>query len=81
MKPLGTAWHRSLAAAGRTIVLSIHDLNLARRFATHVMLGNPDGSVRHGAVGDVMDDVSLSAAFGHGVEQIAAAGRTVFVAR
>ena len=72
---------RALSSAGRVVVLSIHDLNLARRFATHALLVHPDGSVRHGAIDSVMDDEHLSAAFGHAVERIEARGRTVFVAR
>ena len=72
---------RALAATGRMVVLSIHDLNLARRFATHALLVHPDGSVRHGAIESVMDEEHLSVAFGHAVERIEARGRTVFVAR
>ena len=72
---------RTLAAAGRVVVLSIHDLNLARRFATHALLVHRNGSVRHGPIEAVMDDEHLSVAFGHAVERIEARGRTVFVAR
>ena len=72
---------RTLASAGRSVVLSIHDLNLARRFATHALLVYPDRPVRHGPIESVMDDENLSAAFGHAVERIEARGRTVFVAR
>ena len=74
---------RVLAASGHSILLSIHDLNLARRFATHAILMHADGTSRVGAVDDIMESDALSAAFGHGVLVLALDGgdRKVFVAQ
>ena len=72
---------RALATAGHSILLSIHDLNLARRFATHAILMHGDGSSRVGPVDDVMESDALSAAFGHGVLAFDAGDRKVFVAQ
>ena len=72
---------RALATAGHSILLSIHDLNLARRFATNAILMHGDGSSHVGPVDDVMESDALSAAFGHGVLALDAGDRKVFVAQ
>ena len=41
-------------------MLSIHDLNLARRFATHALLFRCDGHVDTGPVDAVMTEAALS---------------------
>ena len=64
----------------KAVLFSIHDLNLARRFATHALLLMPDGSARHGTVGQVMTAGALSTAFGYPVLEIQAGARTMFVA-
>lgn len=70
----------SLAAAGRgAVVFSVHDLNLAARFATHAMLYRDDGSVDHGPIAEVMNDAALSRAFRYPVAQLKVGTRTVFV--
>jgi iron complex transport system ATP-binding protein len=71
----------SLAAdRRRAVVFSVHDLNLAARFATHAMLYREDGVVDHGPIGDVMSDDALSRAFRYPVAQVKVGARTVFVA-
>ena len=70
-----------LGRRGRGIVLSIHDLTLARRCATHALLLRGDGRVDVGRVEDVMTDDALSRAFACRVERVDAGGRTVYVAR
>ncbi|HSJ96486.1 MAG TPA: ABC transporter ATP-binding protein, partial [Myxococcota bacterium] len=65
---------------GRAVVFSVHDLNLAARFATHAMLFHDDGAVDAGALGAVMSDAALSAAFRCPVRQVRAGERTVFLA-
>lgn len=54
-------------AAGepRAIVFSCHDLNLARRYATHALLLDGRGGFHAGAVRDVLTPERASAAFGH----------------
>lgn len=71
---------RQLANAGRAVMLSTHDLNLAHRFATHVMLFGKNGEVAAGAVEHVMSEAVLSDAFGCPVARIAAGERAIFMA-
>lgn len=51
-------------ATGRCIVFSCHDLNLARRFATHALLLDGHGRAHAGPVRDVLTPERASAAFG-----------------
>jgi iron complex transport system ATP-binding protein len=69
----------ALARRGRGIVLSIHDLTLARRCATHALLLDGNGGAHAGPVDDVMRDAALCAAFACRVERVDAKGRTVYV--
>jgi iron complex transport system ATP-binding protein len=48
----------------RTVLLSCHDLNLARRFATHALLLDGAGGVIAGKVADVLSAEHASRAFG-----------------
>ena len=64
---------------GRGVLFTVHDLNLAARFASHALLLTPRGAVRQGPVAEVMVEEDLSGAFGHRVARIEAAGRTLFV--
>ena len=71
----------SLARSGpRAVVFSVHDVNLAARFATHILLFTGGGNVVAGAAADVLQPAALSAAFGHPVLRLEAGGRSVFVA-
>lgn len=65
---------------GKAVVFSIHDLNLARRFATHAMILMDDGMVWHGLAGEVMNAPVLTAAFGYPVLEMQAGARTIFIA-
>ncbi|WP_157267584.1 ABC transporter ATP-binding protein [Azohydromonas aeria] len=73
---------RALAAReGHAVLLSIHDFNLAHRFATHaLLLGRPGVAPRAGEADTVMSAAALSEAFGHRVRRGMVEGRTVFVA-
>lgn len=64
--------------AGKAVMLALHDLNLAHRFATHALVLSPRGH-RAGPVAEVMREGVLGAAFGHTLRQAQVAGRTVFV--
>ena len=64
---------------GKSVLFTVHDLNLAARFATHALLLTPQGVVRQGPIAEVMNEAALRAAFGHRVTRIEAAGRTLFV--
>jgi iron complex transport system ATP-binding protein len=61
------------------VLFTVHDLNLAARFATHALLLTPEGAVRQGPIDEVLDEAALWCAFGHRVTRIEAAGRTLFV--
>jgi iron complex transport system ATP-binding protein len=64
---------------GKGVLFTVHDLNLAARFASHALLLTPQGTVRQGPIGEVMTEAALRDAFGHCVTRIEAAGRTLFV--
>ncbi|MBP0591382.1 ABC transporter ATP-binding protein [Paraburkholderia sp. LEh10] len=57
-----SAWTRG---AGRTVMFSCHDLNLARRFATHALLLEGNGLAHAGPVRDVLTPALASRAFGY----------------
>lgn len=65
----------------RAMVMSVHDLSLAQRVATHVLLipGNGRTAVA-GEVDQVMREPILSAAFGHPLQSHEAAGRRWWLA-
>ncbi|MBW9336754.1 ABC transporter ATP-binding protein [Herbaspirillum sp. RU 5E] len=68
-----------LAQQGKAVVASCHDINLARRFASHILL--LDGtSANAGNVETVMQPALLAAAFGCRFEQIDSQHGVVFVA-
>jgi len=66
--------------AGGAAMVSLHDLNLARRFATHVMLFRGGGRIDAGSADEVMREERLTEAFGHPVARVSAGSRTLFVA-
>ncbi|VVE70355.1 ABC transporter ATP-binding protein [Pandoraea captiosa] len=51
--------------AGTAVIFSCHDLNLARRFASHALLLDGRGGWRAGPVRDVLTAEHCSAAFGY----------------
>ena len=65
---------------GKGVLFTVHDLNLAARFATHALIIAPHGTVRQGPIAEVMTEYELRRAFGHRVARIEAAGRTLFIA-
>ncbi|BAL22960.1 ABC transporter ATP-binding protein [Azoarcus sp. KH32C] len=64
---------------GRGVVMVLHDINLAARFADHVILLDGRGGVAAGASGDVLQPERLSHAFDHPIRCIETDGRTVFI--
>lgn len=64
---------------GKSVVMVLHDLNLAHEAATHALLMERDGKWRAGKVSDVMQAESLSACLGYPVTLLSHAGRTVYV--
>lgn len=65
---------------GKGVLFTVHDLNLAARFASHALILTPQGRVRQGPINEVMTESDLWCAFGHRVARVEAAGRTLFVA-
>ncbi len=62
------------------VVFSVHDLNLAARFATHAMLFHGDGAVATGALGEIMTDDALSLALHCGIASVDVGAKRVFLA-
>lgn len=69
-------WVRTLP---RTIVFSCHDLNLARRFATHALLLEGNGIAHAGAARDVLTPELASRAFGYPLVLIEQGGHEALV--
>lgn len=71
---------RSLADAGAAIVATLHDVNLAERFADRCLLLYGDGRWDLGATQDVLDDRRLAKLFATSFECVSWGGRRLFVA-
>jgi iron complex transport system ATP-binding protein len=52
-----------LAAAGKGLLVSLHDVNLARRYAKHIVLLMPDGSAVSGSPEEVLVPATLERAY------------------
>lgn len=64
--------------AGRTQVATMHDVNAAARFASHVLLLSGQGGWRAGPVDEVLDAKALSALFGAPFASVETAGGRLF---
>jgi iron complex transport system ATP-binding protein len=63
---------------GKAIVMVLHDLHLATRFADHaIALG--DGRARIGCAADVLTSSALSELFGHRLVRVGEGTRTTFI--
>lgn len=62
------------------VLLAIHDLNLAHRFATHALVLGAGLQACCGRVDDVMNEATLGRAFGHPVATVRNGAQTLFVA-
>jgi len=69
------------AAAGATVIFSCHDLNLARRYASHALLldGAGTGATLAGTARAVLSPEHASRAFGYPLVLIESAGREALV--
>ena len=70
---------RRQAYAGKGVVLVLHDINLAARFADQVLLLDGRGGVVCGPTAEVLRGDRLSHAFGHPLRSFTVDGRTVFL--
>ena len=64
--------------AQRTIIMSLHDLNLAYRFCSHVLLLNDNAEVRFGERDLLLDATLREATFGHPIACSEQQGQHVF---
>ena len=64
--------------AGSSVIVSVHDPNLAARYATHVLLLLPEARWLAGPV-DLLSEEALSALFGHPMQAIEIAGSRRFL--
>jgi iron complex transport system ATP-binding protein len=69
---------RGWAAAGRTVVASLHDMNLAWDLATHAVLLDGQGGAVAGRRDAVMTPAHLSRAFGVAVDRVEVCGLSRF---
>lgn len=67
------------AARGRVVVATLHDANLAARFANRCLLLYGDGRWRAGPAGDLLNEASLSELYETPVEAVPWRGRHVFI--
>ncbi len=67
------------AAAGATVVFSCHDLNLARRYASHALLLDGAGGALAGPAREVLSPAHASRAFGYPLVLIESAGHEALV--
>jgi len=72
---------RELSGEGRCVVLSIHDLNLANAFATHVLLLSGGGATIAGRAADVMTARNLSHALDCRIDRVEIPEGAMFVVR
>ena len=70
---------QGLARAGHAVVMVLHDINLAARYADRVILLDGLGGVLAGGRQEVLQAEALSRAFGHPLRHIAVAGRAHFI--
>lgn len=72
---------RARARAGCAVVMVLHDINLAARYADQVVLFDGEGGALAGPAGEVLEPERLGHAFGHPIAVVDDGGRAVFVPR
>jgi len=70
---------RRARETGMGIVMVMHDVNLARRYADRALLLFGDGSAQCGPVTEVLDAPTLSRLYGHPLRRIDAGGSDYFI--
>lgn len=66
-------------ATDRALVVVLHDINLALRCCTHLLLLGGDGAVRTGAAGALATPAILGALYGHPMVPVSVHGRARFL--
>jgi len=72
---------RRFGTAGRALVLVLHDVNLALRCCTHLLLLVGEGATRSGEVGALATPATLSELYGHPMAPVSVDGRPGFLPR
>lgn len=67
------------AAAGKTLMLCLHDLNLAARWCSHVLLLYPDGEACWGEVRTMLEPAALERLYRQRLTVVDVGGAPVFV--
>ena len=68
-----------LAAGGAGVAMVLHDINLAARYASHVLLLDGEGGHAFGRAAEILTAPRLSAAFGHPLRAVQDGDTTLFV--
>ncbi|MDZ7663646.1 ABC transporter ATP-binding protein [Thiohalophilus sp.] len=71
---------RLCSTQNRSVIMVLHDPNLAARYCDHVLLLHEDGRVEGGPGEALMTPDRLSALYGHPIKQVESQQQTVFVA-
>ena len=69
---------RARADAGAAVIVTIHDANLASRFADQALLIGPDGAWTHGAVHETLTAANLSRLYGTAFASLDEGSRRIF---
>lgn len=67
------------ASTGATVIMSLHDLNLAARWCDHILLLYPDGNACWGEADAMLDRNALEALYRQRLRRIVVEGLPVFV--
>lgn len=67
------------AGAGKAVVMSLHDVNLATRFCSHVLLLHGGGDYECGDASTILNSATLTRAYGHPIRQISHDGQRSFL--
>lgn len=70
---------RRLAHEGRGVVLVLHDINLAARYADQIILLDGHGTVHSGPAPDILASGELNRVFGHPLRCFEVEGRRIFL--
>lgn len=64
---------------GGSLVMALHDVNLAARFCDHVVLIFHDGDVRHGPAAELLQPGHLSCLYHHPIRSVDVDGQRAFL--
>jgi iron complex transport system ATP-binding protein len=64
---------------GATVLMTLHDPNLAARFASHVLLLHGAGESSHGPTAAVLTEANLSRLYGHPMRMGSVEGARCFL--